>query len=105
MGLHAEDHSADRSLTPAAPSEPSTHGTNVRRRVYTIVPTPERSWWHELPYSQPVSTKKVRGSRGNSMWCGRCKMRGFCSHMREHAHRLTLTEPGADLIPRASSAT
>lgn len=97
----------------AWPSQPSTSVVlkpdapqKGRLRKYagrTIMTIPDRNWWHNQPCSWPTSTRKIRSSRGNSMWCGRCKIRGFCSHVREHAQRLVQSDPLA--TPRTRSVT
>lgn len=78
---------------------------NVRRRAYTNMPTPDRVCWTDVPCRSISTPRKSRSSKGNSMWCSICKIRGFCSHVRAHAQRLVSQEPGSDIIERAVSAT
>jgi len=79
----------------------SARASNPRRRAYTCMPTPERSWWHDLPCKPASATpRKNSSSKGNAMYCSYCKMRGFCSHVNEHAQRVMEANSG-----RCSSTT
>lgn len=104
-----EDEAAPKDDTPAEGSQDYTPSeaarpSNPRRRAYTNVPMPERVWWHTKPLMGPPTTpRKVRSSKGNSIWCATCKTRGCCSHVRGHFQRIVMAD--ADDIPRVSSAT
>jgi Ca2+-binding EF-hand superfamily protein len=92
-----ESCTSKKAVTPA----PLT----ARNRKYTALYQPERVTWTDIPCRPMTTPKKVRSSRGNTVWCAVCKTRGCCSHVREHFQRLTLTDPDSLPVPRMGSAT